>query len=101
SFSEHSKEVSLGGKQFVRCVWNLSVATKNLEEIKKDLQEKSKQAIIRATESMLLNKFIRTPKKQLVPNKEHHISKAYMNLDWLISEIKKSDISTKNFCIKK
>ncbi|CAG8821234.1 34901_t:CDS:2, partial [Gigaspora margarita] len=126
-FFGHSKEVSLGKKQPMRHVWNLSIAmhenwenyraslwrqlqkqilkyflSKNLEKIKKGLQKESKQvdktwisiekAIIRVAKSMPSNKLIRIPKKQLVPNKKHHIFKAYMNLDRLISEIKKSDI---------
>ncbi|CAG8838106.1 14751_t:CDS:2, partial [Gigaspora margarita] len=84
-----SKKVSLGEKQVARHVWNLKEIKKGLQEENKQLDktwETIEKAIIRATESMLPNKLIRTPKKQSVPNKECHISKAYMNLDQFISE---------------
>ena len=59
------------------------------------------KAIIRSGESSLPNKSVRTPKKQLVPNRKKHRFKAYMSLARLINKIRKAEHGVQSLLVGK
>ena len=87
------------------------LCSQDAEEIKKGLIDGSKQidkiwdiiekAIIRSGESSLPNKSVRTPKKQLVPNRKKRRFKAYMSLGRLINEIRKAEHGVQSLLVGK